>query len=585
MGRPELSGRRSARPTGVVLPVLALLLGLAACGDAPAPREGVAELASARQQSREQQSTGGLHQRLIGDADLPPEGTRSLLDKWLAEQGGIPFPFARMLEALAAEDADGARPPTVLIPDGRSLLKAQADFAQPRIVLAADMQPPPGALLAPDFRGRLYMGFTEAGDEIELISYNEAAGRFEFQLIKDYCEGCVPKLVYAQRGVCLTCHQGGVPIFSVRPWEETNADPDIAQRIEAAIGAQYHGLPTRVPLALPEALDNLTDQAAVLVATQRAWLDGCGEGGAGAQCRRAMLADALAWIADPGALQPGDPQRAAQRPHWPEAGIAIPDNDLRSRDPLSSGLYEDSLWAQLRRLAFGEPERAPVADKLAAFDELPPLPAEFDPLLPRGARAWIGPGDADAALGLALLLTPADRERLDAAANYDPARLQQAVASLPEQAFAPAPLRRRALLALLMDTLGVPLPAHRFDDLDALSPPLLDGEPPLELAADSPLQPFARYCFGCHRGNPSARLNFMSGPDPETVLARIRETDSIRDALDWERYLGTGKAGQLMPPEDSWQRDELEAALAAHSGPEPDPLAAMRDEVPSLFGF
>jgi hypothetical protein len=71
-------------------------------------------------------------------------------------------------------------------------------------------------------RGRLFLGFVENASEIEVLSYNEAAGRFEFQLVQNYCEGCVPRIVYARRAICTTCHQGAAPIFSQRPWNETN---------------------------------------------------------------------------------------------------------------------------------------------------------------------------------------------------------------------------------------------------------------------------------------------------------------------------------------------------------------------------
>ncbi|MNC92089.1 hypothetical protein D3C83_84540 [compost metagenome] len=65
------------------------------------------------------------------------------------------------------------------------------------------------------------------------------------------------------------------------------------------------------------------------------------------------------------------------------------------------------------------------------------------------------------------------------------------------------------------------------------------------------------------------------------MLASVRETAAIRDALDWERYRGTDKEGTLMPPADSHQRRALEAALAE----DPRLLEEMRKVVPSLFEF
>ena len=73
----------------------------------------------------------------------------------------------------------------------------------------------------------------------------------------------------------------------------------------------------------------------------------------------------------------------------------------------------------------------------------------------------------------------------------------------------------------------------------------------------------------------------MAGEDAEAVLARIKDTDSIRDALDWPRYQGTDKAALLMPPADSLQRRHMQAAIEAGELS----LEQMRDVVPSMFDF
>ncbi|WP_258270794.1 hypothetical protein, partial [Escherichia coli] len=79
-------------------------------------------------------------------------------------------------------------------------------------------------------------------------------------------------------------------------------------------------------------------------------------------------------------------------------------------------------------------------------------------------------------------------------------------------------------------------------DTAELSPPIASGEPPVQLSANSPLQHYEQYCFACHRGNPSKKLNFMSGADEAAVLANIKAKDAIREALDWSRYQGTDRA-------------------------------------------
>src|SRR5439155_20620051 len=61
----------------------------------------------------------GAYRRAIPRAALPPEGTRSLFDHILTHNGGLPYPFDRLLELVAAYDDEGRRPAAVLVPPGR----------------------------------------------------------------------------------------------------------------------------------------------------------------------------------------------------------------------------------------------------------------------------------------------------------------------------------------------------------------------------------------------------------------------------------------------------------------------------------
>lgn len=521
----------------------------------------------------------------IPDDDLPPAGTRSLFDHLVRENGSLPYPFDRVIAMLQAQDGGDGNVRTLLIPDGRSLLKGFADFARPRIVVAADMQPPAGAELPPDYRGRLFLGFVEAADEIEVLSYNAAAGRFEFQLVENYCAGCVPRIVYAKRAICQTCHASGGPIFPVRPWEETNVQPAIVQRLTPHIdGDMYFGAPLRRKLDDGQAFDDLTDLGNVAISTQQIWLDGCGADGD--ECRRQMLRLAWRYLLNPAALDQAGPAvdalRAAQAESWPEAGIALHDNNLNNRNPLEQALYSESLWVRLRNIFASEPElRAATGDKLKDFDRLPPLPAEFDPLTPRPAARWIQADELDGVYGVAQFFTAADVARVEEAAKFSSDAVLAAIDDLPAAIFSARPLQRVAVLQGMINALEGAPPGHCCADAEGMSEPILQGEPPLELSAGSPLAPFETYCFACHRGNPSAELNFMSGDSEQIVLEQIAERSEIRDVLDFDRYLGTSKAGRLMPPADSWQREKLEQALAAGE----EPLAAMREQVPALFEF
>lgn len=529
-----------------------------------------------------QVTLGAVAAAAIPQDDLPPAGTRSLFDHLLAQNDGLPYPFERLVALMQRQAPEGAAPLAVLIPLGRSLLKASADFHLPRVVYAADYQSPgsPASLgVAP--RGQLFLGFTEGADEIEVISYNEAAGRFEFQLVQNYCAGCVPRIVYARRAICQTCHQGGAPIFSVRPWAETSGQPQIAERIAGARGPQpYLSVPVEVPLAAPERVDELTDVGNFIHVTQRIWLDGCGADGA--QCRRLMLRLALRFVDDPSAFDAAGAEavalRALQARHWPAQGIAVPNNDLASRDPLA----EARTWrARLRSLFADDVIAVRDNEDLDRFARLPGLPAPLDPLSPRAPKTVLTAQDLDGVFGLAQLLTPDDHRRLLDAARGDLDLVLDAVQRLPDAAFAARPFSRVLTVQALLAQLSGSAPAYCCLDTAEMSPPVSVGVPRLQLAAGSPLAPFERHCFACHRGNPAQRLDFMSGQTEAEVLAAIQATASIRDALDWERFGGTEHAAKIMPPADSAQHAALRAELAQN----PQLLDQMRDVVPGMFDF
>lgn len=526
-----------------------------------------------------------LSQKLIASEDLPPAGTRSLFDHLVAQGDGLPYPFEKLVALIQKQDPEGRTPVTLMIPHGRSLLKAQADFRHPRVLVAADFQAegtPASLGLAP--RGQLFLGFVENANEIEVLSYNEAAGRYEFQLVQDYTAHGARRIVYARRAVCTTCHQGATPIFPQRPWSETNGQPEIAAKILVARGPEpYLGLPPAQPLSAPERFDELTDIGGFITVTQQIWIDACERN---VDCRRLMLKLALRYLGDPGSFDASgaDAQRlrALQAVAWPQDGIAVPESDLRNRDPLAA---PQGLRNRLRSWLTPPPQPGEGArnnEDLVAFDRLPKLAAALDPLTPRPPKRVLTAQDIDGVYGLAALFSEGDRHRLEQAAGYRVDTLEQAVDRLDPALLAPAPFSRVQTMQALLAALGEPsLPAYCCLDTKEMSPPIASGAPPLKLAAGSTLQPFREYCFSCHRGNPLLRLDFMGGRTEAEVLAQVKGTAKIRDALDWDRYRGTDKETTLMPPADSPQRAALQAALQK----DPQLLERMREVVPGLFDF
>ena len=528
-----------------------------------------------------QPDASSLSARVIAGTDLPAEGTRSVFDHLIAQNDVLPYPFEKLVKLIQDRNPEGAPPVSVLIPHGRSLLKAQADDSHPRVVLAADFQSANGANLGFAPRGQLFLGFVEKANEIEVLSYNEAGGRFEFQLVQNYCAGCVPRIVYARRAICTTCHQGGGPIFPQRPWNETNGQEDTAAAIAAARGGSkpYMSIPVKQPLANPERIDQLTDQGNFINATQRLWLDGCGVGGN--DCRRLMLKLALRYADSPGSFDDDSADarrlRALQKRSFPAAGIAVAESDLPNRDPIGERKGIKGWWRSLWIRDIRPGEGARDNEDLEAFDKLPKLEARLDPLTPRQPKQVLTANDVDGAYGVAALFTDADMKTLGAVSGYDIRRLEARVDALPDAVFAPAPVARVALMRAL---LGQPV-GYCCLATSEMSPPVATGVAPLKIGKHVVLREFESHCFACHRGNPAKRLNFMAGATEDEVMDNIRNKTEIRDALDWARYAGTDKASKLMPPRDSLQYQQLKAAGAAGE----KSVAAMRDAVPSLFGF
>jgi hypothetical protein len=564
--------------------LLAVVL-LAGCGESRSVSERATEPDSAF-------DPASLSYKAIPPTDLPPEGTRSLFDHIIKENGSLPYPLENLTALIASYDAEGRAPITVLIPDGRSLLKGQANFHQPRIIVAADPRPAPtDAELGPQLRGRLFLGFVEGAAEIEVISYNEEAGRFEFQLVKDYRDGGSPRIVYAKRAICTTCHAGAAPIFPVRPWEETSGQPAISAAISHARKAKaddrYHGAALVNALSAPETIDELTEIGNVIPSLQRVWIDGCGgDATKGAACRRQMLKLALRYMVRPTEFSAADAEYRKlvemQQSSWPAAGITLANGDLLNRNPFVDKPRR-SLWQWVAGLFPSSDDEVTGDGKLSDFDKLPPLRRELDPLTPRAPKEVLQPGAPTAITGLARMFSDNDKRLLEARSGYDLPRLLAAADNAAlDPLLAPKPFRRQATVQALLVALGERNPPKAsYVSTEGMSAPVAEGVKPLPISDGSVLKLYEHYCFGCHRGNPSAKLDFMNGATEEEVLAKIKETSTIREALDYERYLGTDKENKLMPPANAWQRRELDEARKAGK----DDVAKMQEAVPGLFDF
>lgn len=358
--------------------------------------------------------------------DLPPRG-RSLFDHLVAAAPGsapghqVPFPFADLVAHIAsrAGGIEHAGVRQVLIPLGRSLQRSVAApgyFRHPRVVVAFDGDGGTDANVL--LKDRLYLGYQDAAAIVEVISYNESAGRFEFQVVRDYREGGVPRVRYANRALCQACHQNDAPIFSRRLWSETNANPRVADLL-ARHAERFHGVPARTGVDISQAIDDATDRANMLSIWQAIWRDGCrvpADELASARCRADALTLAIAHGLGIGtALQPESARlartlEAGWQQRWPD-GLPVPDADIPDRDPLRD------IARRFGSLAVDGNTPGTVEHALEALTSRNSIPAMLEPLRQRAAAARWRPSDIGAReqfiAGLAGFLARTDLQALD----------------------------------------------------------------------------------------------------------------------------------------------------------------------------
>ena len=185
---------------------------------------------------------------------IPSEG-RSLFDYLAIVKGNdgifrydLPTNYRKMIETIVLR-AGGAplspalgSPLILNFPAGRSLQRADGDLKDPRRVASFPSHHALGTELGFNLRDRLYIGHSPRKKQLEVISYNEQAGRYEFQVVSDYGDGLTPKVRYTDRPTCIRCHRADAPIFPPRDWDESSANP-----IAAAGIAWANGLVTNQP--------------------------------------------------------------------------------------------------------------------------------------------------------------------------------------------------------------------------------------------------------------------------------------------------------------------------------------------------
>ena len=302
------------------------------------------------------QITGWAVDPKVPGPDIPPSG-QSLFDRVVPEP--VPFPFAALVAQIQSRLGPAVPLRRVLIPLGRSLQRSAAAplfFEFPRAVAA--------------FGDRLFLGYQEKAGILEVLSYNEDAGRFEFQLIHDYREGVDSVRVHAPRSVCTRCHQNHAPIFPRQLWDETNANAGIRELLSEQ-NRDFYGFPLEESTDVPYQIDQAVHRANLYSVAQRVWRSAASE-----PLRNAWLAAAKEYRA----TRSFDRNSAYYREHFAgpliagwqhdwRVGLWVPNPEIEDRSPLAA-LSRDPAKTSPQKIEF-----------LVSYQRN--IAPEFEPAVPR----------------------------------------------------------------------------------------------------------------------------------------------------------------------------------------------------------
>jgi hypothetical protein len=258
----------------------------------------------------------------------------------------IPYPFSRLIEFLDSriENSDHSGVRQVLVPSGRSLQRdapAPDYFSFPRVVIALEGEPVTTGYEAGEvLEYRLFIAHQPKTETLEVISYNDSAGRFEFQVVANYAANKTPRVQAVNRAMCLSCHQNAAPIFPSRPWSETSFNVRIANKLIATLPQQYNSL---IGIVTTDAnvIDVLVERANYLAAAQFIWQQGCSS----RLCRATMLRAVLQYRLSGEASFDSSDKRYQHdyyaeltrnwKTRWP-MGLALANSRIVDRDPFAA---------------------------------------------------------------------------------------------------------------------------------------------------------------------------------------------------------------------------------------------------------
>lgn len=285
----------------------------------------------------------------IPGPDTPGTGQSRFDDLFLQANGHyqIPYPFSSLIESLETRIDNGNQQGVRLtfIPMGRSLQRdgpAPDYFRFSRAVIALEGEPVTAGNDAGEvLEYRLFIAHQPRSETLEIISYNDALGRFEFQVAEDYGPNQSPRVRQANRIMCLSCHQNAAPIFAMRPWSETSFNVKIANKL---VLAQPQKFKSQIDVVTADAgvIDLLSERANYLAAAQLIWQLGCQTRDCRLALLRAILQYRLSGESSFDSIHPDYRQdyynelKRSWETRWPE-GLALANSRIIDRDPFATG--------------------------------------------------------------------------------------------------------------------------------------------------------------------------------------------------------------------------------------------------------
>ena len=306
-----------------------------------------------KQQARE--ATWIRHPRDYGDL-LPAAGYSTFDLLFTKEQGNrreyqIPFPLPKLIEFVEAQlqpAEEGIETLRVaFIPHGRSLQKDSArpeQYKYPRTLIIPDREPIiRSGKQAPLLKDRLFIAYQEKAQVLEVISYNEDANRFEFQIVQDYGPNKQAKVHYANRELCISCHQNHAPIFSNAPWAETSRVIEVVRAMQNK-QSNFYGIPAASTGISVLAIDRSVVAASAMLTYQQLWRYGCGNDNSETanRCRAGLFISVLQYAMtqygtfDKSSLEYRNDFKATFARNWNQLwpnGLLIHAANIPDRDP------------------------------------------------------------------------------------------------------------------------------------------------------------------------------------------------------------------------------------------------------------